>query len=187
MDSTPPASVKKSRTITVPKGFLVEGPASRRPLLRVLFVHSNAAGVRQCVEELEKAHFKISEDLISTPNQFAKRLVSKPYDVLLIEYPTTNWKGPQALEILHSKNKEIPLIFLTGAMPQETAAELITEGAADCVEMDHVGHLPIAIRRALSEPSAPGTRPIGKKATPLRGALPRLGRELGLWNVPLQQ
>ncbi len=150
MDSTSPASVKKSGDARVSRGFL-EGPASRRRLLRVLFVHSNAADVRQCVQELEKAHFKISEDLISTPNQFAKRLASKPYDVLLIEYPTTNWKGPQALQILHSKNKEIPLIFLTGAMPQETAAELITAGAADCVGMDHVGHLPVAIRRALSE------------------------------------
>ena len=151
MDSTSPASRKKSRTITVPKGFLVEGPASRRRFLRVLFVHSNAADVRQCIQELEKARFKIGEDLISTPNQFAKRLASETYDVMLIEYPTTNWKGPQALQILQSKNKETPLIFLSGAMPQETAAELITEGAADCVEMNHVGHLPVAIRRALTE------------------------------------
>lgn len=151
MDSTSPTSVKKSRTVTVPKGFLVEGPASRRRLLRVLFVHSNAADVRQCIQELEKAHFKISADLISTPDQFAKRLASETYHVVLIEYPTKNWKGPQALQILHSKNKETPLIFLASAMPQETAAELITEGAADCVEMDHVGHLPVAIRRALSE------------------------------------
>ena len=151
MNSTSPGRVKKSRNVSVPKGFLFEGPASRRRLLRILFVHSNAADVRECVRELERAHFKISEDLISTPNQLAKRLTARTYDVMVIEYPTTNWKGPQALQILHSKNKEIPLIFLTGAMPQETVAELVTEGAADCVEMDHVGHLPVAIRRALSE------------------------------------
>ena len=84
MDPTSPASVKKSGDARVSRGFL-EGPASRRRLLRVLFVHSNAADVRQCVQELEKAHLKFSEDLISTPNQFAKRLASKPYDVLLVE------------------------------------------------------------------------------------------------------
>ena len=33
----------------------------------------------------------------------------------------------------------------------ETEAELIAKGAADCVEMDHVGHLPVAIRRAISD------------------------------------
>ncbi len=129
----------------------MSGLASRRRPLRVLFVHSRAADVKQCVQELERAHFKVSEDMVSAPNQFAERLSSKSYDVILVEYPTANWQGPQALQILHSKNKGIPLIFLTGTMPLETAAELITEGAADCVEMEHVGHLPVAIRRALSE------------------------------------
>ena len=129
----------------------LSGPASRRRALRVLFVHSHAADVKQCVRELERAHFKVSEDVVSGPNQFTERLNSKSYDVILVEYPTANWKGPQALQILHLKTKEIPLIFLTGAMPLETAAALITEGAADCVEMEHVGHLPVAIRRALSE------------------------------------
>jgi len=130
---------------------LSKGPASRRRPLRVLFVHSHAADVKQCVQELEKAHFQVSEDVVSAPNQFAERLRFKSYDVVLVEYPTANWQGPQALQILHSKNRGIPLIFLAGGLPLETAAALITEGAADCVEMDHVGHLPVAIRRALSE------------------------------------
>jgi diguanylate cyclase (GGDEF)-like protein/PAS domain S-box-containing protein len=36
-------------------------------------------------------------------------------------------------------------------MQAETVAELISGGAADCVGMDHLGHLPVAVRRALSE------------------------------------
>jgi diguanylate cyclase (GGDEF)-like protein/PAS domain S-box-containing protein len=36
-------------------------------------------------------------------------------------------------------------------MKPETMARLVTEGAADCVDRDHIGHLPIAIRRALRE------------------------------------
>ena len=36
-------------------------------------------------------------------------------------------------------------------MQPETVAELITEGAADCVGMDHLTHLPVAIRRALND------------------------------------
>ena len=150
MASTSRGSVKKSATAGVPEDVL-KGPASRRRPLRVLFVHSNIADVKQCVQELERAHFKVSEDVVSTPNQFTEHLGSKSYDVVLVEYPTANWQGPRTLQILHSKDKQIPLIFLTGAMPLETAAKLITQGAADCVEMDHVGHLPVAIRRALSE------------------------------------
>ena len=40
---------------------------------------------------------------------------------------------------------------MTDQVPLETVAELITNGAADCIEMDHIGHLPVAVRRALSE------------------------------------
>src|ERR1700683_3143256 len=62
-----------------------------------------------------------------------------------------NWQGPRILELLHPRKKHIPVIFLADTMKPETMAELITEGAADCIDRDHIGHLPMAIRRALSE------------------------------------
>jgi diguanylate cyclase (GGDEF)-like protein/PAS domain S-box-containing protein len=71
--------------------------------------------------------------------------------MVLAEYPSPNWQGPQVLEVLHRRDRQIPCIFLTDTMQPETEAELIRKGAVDCVEMDHVGHLPVAIRRALSD------------------------------------
>jgi diguanylate cyclase (GGDEF)-like protein/PAS domain S-box-containing protein len=129
----------------------VNGPASRRLPLRILFVHGFAADVERCVHELRRAHFKVSADVVLTLEQFTRQLKSKFYDAVLAEYPATNWQPPQALEILHHMDRPIPCIFLTGTTQPETEAELITQGAADCVAMDHVGHLPVAIRRALSD------------------------------------
>src|ERR1700745_4207312 len=131
--------------------LVLNGPAGRRLPLRILFVHSDAAEVESCVEELRRAHFKVSADVVLTPEQFARRLNSKYYDVVLAEYPTPNWQGPQALEVLHLRDRQIPCIFLSDTMQPETVAELITEGAADCVGMDHLTHLPVAIRRALND------------------------------------
>jgi diguanylate cyclase (GGDEF)-like protein/PAS domain S-box-containing protein len=131
--------------------LVLNGPASRRLPLRILFVHSDAADVELCVQELRRAHCKVSADVVLTPEQFAGRLKSRFYDVVLAEYPSPNWQGPQVLEILHLRERQIPCVFLTDRLQLEVVAELITEGAADCVEMDHVGHLPVAIRRALSD------------------------------------
>jgi diguanylate cyclase (GGDEF)-like protein/PAS domain S-box-containing protein len=131
--------------------LVLNGPASRGLPLRILFVHSDAADAERWVEELRRAHFEVSADLVSAPEQFVKRLSSKYYDVVLVEYPIPNWQGLPALEILRLRDRQIPLIFLTDTMQPETVAELITEGAADCVEVDHMGHLPVAMRRALSE------------------------------------
>jgi diguanylate cyclase (GGDEF)-like protein/PAS domain S-box-containing protein len=131
--------------------LVVNGPASRKLPLRILFVHSDAADVELCVQELRRAHFNVRADVVLTPEQFTGRLNSNCYDLVLVEYPSPNWQGSQALEILHLRDTQVPCIFLTDRMRLETVAELITEGAADCVGMDFVGHLPVAIRRALSE------------------------------------
>jgi diguanylate cyclase (GGDEF)-like protein/PAS domain S-box-containing protein len=145
----PSASRDRVKQADLPLVF--NGPASRRLRLRILFVHSNAVDVGLCVQELKRAHFKVSADVVHTPEQFAGRLKSKYYDVVLAEYPSPKWQGPQALEILHLRDRQLPCIFLTDTMQPETEAELIRKGAVDCVEMGHVGHLPVAIRRALSD------------------------------------
>jgi diguanylate cyclase (GGDEF)-like protein/PAS domain S-box-containing protein len=104
--------------------------------------------VKHCLQALKRALFKVSSDVVLTSKQLRERLRSRFYDIVVAEYPSPNWKGVRALELIDNK---IPLIFLTDALPPETLAELVAQGAADCVEMDHIGHLPVAIRRALSE------------------------------------
>ena len=97
------------------------------------------------------AHFNVSADVVSTTGQLAARLKSKFYDIIVAEYPGPKSQGAQALELMRRMETRIPLIFVTDQLPLETVAELITDGAADCIEMDHIGHLPVAVRRALSE------------------------------------
>jgi len=145
------ASATRDRVKQGDPPLLLKGPASRRLPLRILFIHSDAADVELCVQELNRAHFKVSAEVVLSPEQFDGRLNSKYYDVILAEYPSPNWQGPSALEILHRTVRQIPCIFLTDIMQPETVAELITEGAADCVGMDHLTHLPVAIRRALND------------------------------------
>jgi diguanylate cyclase (GGDEF)-like protein/PAS domain S-box-containing protein len=127
------------------------GPASRRRRLRILFVHGDPADAKQCLRELKRAHCKFSAHVVSTPEELIKHLDSKHYDVVLAKYPLRRWQGQQVLEVLGERERSIPLIFLTDRIKQELVTELVTVGAADCVDRDHIGHLPVAIRRALSE------------------------------------
>src|SRR5580704_7213237 len=127
------------------------GPASRRRPLRILFIHGVPSEVQQCLRELKRARCKVSADVVSTPERFIKLLGSKYYDIVLAKYPIRNWPGPRVLELVRDRERRVPVIFLASTIRSESVAELITEGAADCVDRDHIGHLPIAIRRALSE------------------------------------
>jgi two-component system, cell cycle response regulator len=129
----------------------LNGQANRGRALSVLFIHSDVADVKRCVRELSAASFKVSADVVPGSEQFAKRLGSKVYDIVLAKHPFPDWQGTPALELLQQLDESIPLIFVTDQLPLETVAELITSGAVDCIEMEHVGHLPVAVRRALSE------------------------------------
>ncbi|MGB9514296.1 MAG: diguanylate cyclase [Candidatus Acidiferrum sp.] len=123
----------------------------KQNLIRILFVRCSAADVQRYVHELERVRFTVIPDIVETPEQFVERLHSRSFDLILAEHPSLGWQETEVLEILEQVKKDIPLIFLVHGLKRETAAEFILNGAADCVEVDNIGHLPIAVHRALKE------------------------------------
>ncbi len=127
------------------------GYEGRHPPLHILFAHSHAAEVERCLQELDRVHFTVSAEIVETPEEFSERLGKHAYDLIVAEYPSPNWHETQALELLHRAKRQIPLIFVGRILQRETVAEFITRGAYDCIEMGHIGHLPVAVHRALDE------------------------------------
>jgi diguanylate cyclase (GGDEF)-like protein/PAS domain S-box-containing protein len=142
MASAPQARLKRAA---------LSGSEGRHPPLQILFVHSHAAEVKRCLKELDKVHFTVSAETVVTPEEFSERLSAHTYDLVVAEYPSPDWRETQALELLNRSKKQIPLIFVGRILQRETVAEFITRGAYDCIEMGHIGHLPVAVHRALDE------------------------------------
>jgi diguanylate cyclase (GGDEF)-like protein/PAS domain S-box-containing protein len=134
-----------------PKRDALCGSEGRHPPLHILFAHSHAAEVECCLQELDRVHFTVSAEIVVTPEEFSERLGKHAYDLIVAEYPSPNWHETQALELLNRSNRQIPLIFVGRILQRETVAEFITRGAYDCIEMGHIGHLPVAVHRALDE------------------------------------
>jgi diguanylate cyclase (GGDEF)-like protein/PAS domain S-box-containing protein len=141
-------------------------PELRRNLLRILFIHHSPADVERCLHELHVARFTVDSDTVMTPYQFTERLRLSVYDLVVSEYPTKSWKETKVLDLLHKTIKDIPVIFLVYGMKRESVAEFVLKGAADCIEMASLFHLPVAVHRALTENA-------------LRGQRDRAERELG--------
>jgi len=124
---------------------------TRKAPLRILFVCNDAAEVKRCLREFAVARIRVAPEVVTAPDTFVKCLNSKCLDAVLVQYPTPRWRGTQPMEILRLRDAQIPLIFLTRALHLEQAASLISRGAADCIDRDHIGHLPVAIRRAVKD------------------------------------
>lgn len=132
--------------------FRTEGTAShRRRPIRVLFVHRDAEVVDNSLQELKKARFIVSADVVLTLAQCTDQLRSHTYEVVVAEYPSPNWKGSQALQLLQQTVQEIPLLFVTTGPGSESLAKLTAHGAFDYVEREHLAQLPMAVRRVLNE------------------------------------
>src|SRR6267142_726448 len=142
MASTPRARLKRD---------IHSGSEGRHPSLHILFVHSNAAEVERCLQELNKVHFTVSAEIVGTPEEFSERLGSHAYDLVVAELTSPDWRETQTLELLSRAKRQIPLIFVGGTLQRETVAEFITRGAYDCIEMGRIGHLPVAVHQALQE------------------------------------
>src|SRR5712664_2312020 len=142
MAATPQARLKRDALF---------GSEGRHPPLHVLFIHSHAAEVKRCLQELDKVHFTVSAEIVVTPEEFSDRLAAHAYDLVVAEYPSPHWQETQALELLNRSKKQIPVIFVGRILQREMVAEFITRGAYDCIEMGHIGHLPVAVHRALEE------------------------------------
>ncbi len=123
----------------------------KRNLVRILFVHRFRVGVEHCLHELRKSRFSVTSDIAATPEQFAERLCAKPFDLVVAEFPSPDWQETQMLEVLREMKKDIPVIFLVSELKRETAAKFILGGVSDCIEMDRISHLPVAVHRALDE------------------------------------
>ncbi|HLZ90906.1 MAG TPA: diguanylate cyclase [Candidatus Acidoferrum sp.] len=149
------ASILKSGQNEPPVDFRAprseNGVGHRRRPLRALFIHRDADAIDSCMRELEKAQFTVTADFGLDVAQCAERVQSQSYDVIVAEYPSPSWQGARSLKVLQQTLQETPLVFVTSAIESESIAELVACGAFDYVEAEHIGQLPMAVRRALNE------------------------------------
>src|SRR4030095_1512597 len=125
-------------------------PSHRSRPIRALFVHRDADAIDACLQELQKAQFTVSSDCVLNLAQCAEQLRSKSYDVLIVEYPGSHYKGSQVLQLLHQPLQEIALIFLMPGLGSESILELTAEGSFEYVERENTAPLPMVVRRALN-------------------------------------
>ena len=123
----------------------------RRQILRILIADINAAEVEHSVQELKRAQFAVSADVVHSEKQFVERLRAQPYDIILADCSMPGWTGMQALEFLQEQGQIIPFILVTRVLEQEIVEEFIRRGASDWVDKNHLARLPAAVAMAVEE------------------------------------
>ncbi len=88
-------------------------------------------------------------DVVPSKKSFEQALKNSAPDIIICDYNIPNYTGLEALNHLKETYSLVPFIFVTGAMPEEIAADAIKAGAWDYVVKDRLFRLPLAIKSVL--------------------------------------
>jgi signal transduction histidine kinase len=88
---------------------------------------------------------------VDNRTDFVKALESGAFDLILSDYYLPAFDGSTALVLAREKAPDLPFIFVTGASNEHTVAELVKEGATDCVIKPNISMIAPAVLRAIGE------------------------------------
>lgn len=88
---------------------------------------------------------------VASRAEFITALEAGGFDLILSDYTIPGFDGRQALQLAREKRPEIPFIFVSGTIGEDTAIEALKNGATDYVLKHRPLRLIPAVDRALRE------------------------------------
>ena len=120
-------------------------------MLRALLLEDSPRDVEILRGLLIDAGFDLDMDCTALEKEFISLLRSRTYDIILADFKLPGFDGFAALRWSMEICPRVPFICVSGTIGEETAVELLKQGAVDYVLKDRLARLPSAIHRALGE------------------------------------
>jgi len=122
--------------------------------LRVLQVEDSESDAALIVRFLEQGGFEVSAQRVQEAEEMTAALVRTPWDVIICDYHLPRFGCLGALRVLHEAGLDIPFIVISGAIGEETAAEMMRLGAQDYLMKSNLVRLAPAVEREIKAAQA---------------------------------
>jgi len=125
---------------------------NKKDCLKILILEDSPMDAELIVASLnENLNTNIKMDIVAKKEAFVLALSSSKYDVILSDFMLPDINGFAALTHVKRICPNTPFICVSGFIGEETAVELLKQGATDYVSKDKLGRLAHSIERALNE------------------------------------
>ena len=119
-------------------------------VLRALIVEDSEDDTMLLVEYLQRANFRLEWRRVDTEQALLEAL-EQPWDIVFSDYSMPRFSGARALEIVKRHDPDLPFIFVSGTIGEETAVASMRSGAQDYVMKNNMARLVPAVQRGLDE------------------------------------
>ena len=119
--------------------------------LKVLHLEDSPRDAEILRESLKEARFDLEIDCTMTEKEFVSFLSRSTYDIILADFKLPGFDAFGALRHVMEICPAVPFICVSGTIGEESAVELLKQGAVDYVMKDRLARLPASIERAFNE------------------------------------
>jgi serine phosphatase RsbU (regulator of sigma subunit) len=119
--------------------------------LRILALEDSELDAELITRELKRGGIEFVSRRVQTGDDFEREIAEFQPEMILSDYLLPTFDGAQALALAKERCPDVPVIIISGAVGEETAVELLKNGATDFVLKDRLGRLVPAVLRALRE------------------------------------
>lgn len=119
--------------------------------LSVLMLEDDALDIELVESRLSQTGYEFAIWKAGNKDDFLQLFSERHYDLILADYSLPDFDGLSALDIVREQDKEVPFIFVSGALGEEVAVETLHRGATDYVLKQRLERLVPAVSRALKE------------------------------------
>ena len=138
------------RRMTDIGGESAEEPEFTRTL-QILLIEDNEDDAQLVVRELRKAKYDVHYRRVETAENLNIALEAEPWDLIICGHTMPQFRGSDALQLVQSKNLDIPFIFVSGTMGEDTAVAAMKAGAHDYFVKGNLRRFVPAVERELRE------------------------------------
>jgi|GEM_PF-149360 len=146
---------------------VVKNPSSatiKQKALRVLLIEDSEDDALLIIRELKKGGYNPEYRRVETAAAMKKAIKDDQWDIILCDYSLPKFNAPQAIRLLRELNTDIPVIIVSGAIGEETAADCMILGARDFIRKSNLSRLCPAVARELQEARTRCTQKLAQKA-----------------------
>ncbi|MGH8314294.1 MAG: putative bifunctional diguanylate cyclase/phosphodiesterase [Steroidobacterales bacterium] len=119
--------------------------------LRLLMVEDVPADAEITVRELLRGGMEFDWRRVETEAELTRECIEFAPDIVVSDFALPHFDGLSALRIVRRLRPDLPFIFVSGTIGEETAIESLRGGANDYVLKTNLSRLPTAVRRALQD------------------------------------
>lgn len=119
--------------------------------LRALIVEDSEDDALLLAGELRRGGYEPQVERVDSHEAMREALVKQPWDIVFADYTMPHFRGTDALELLKKQGMDIPFVFVSGTIGEDTAVRAMKAGAHDYVIKGNLKRLLPAVERELRE------------------------------------